>query len=85
MILVQKDTQKNNSVSTQQCVARIFEARILEYINKSNNVEVDRVNNSDLSPGRPDLEGEYTEARIGSKGDNNTMEVDVNHDGTYSD
>ena len=50
-ILVQKDTQnKISSVSTQQYVARIFEAQILEDINKTNHVEVDRVNNSDLSP-----------------------------------
>ena len=68
---------------TQQYVAQIFEAQILEDVNILNHIEADRVSNSDLSPGRLNLEGEYTEARIGSKGDNNTMEVDVNHDGTY--
>ena len=45
-----KRYQKENSVLTQQYAARIFEARILEDINKSNHVEVDRVYNSDLSP-----------------------------------
>ena len=36
---------------TQQYVAQFVKAQILEDINKSNHVEVDRVSNLDLSPG----------------------------------
>ena len=42
---------KISSVLAQQyVVAQILEARILEDINKSNHIEVDNVNNLDLSP-----------------------------------
>ena len=50
-IIVQKEIQnKTSSDSTQQYIARIFEARILDDINKSNHVQVNGVNNLDLSP-----------------------------------